>query len=279
MIPIRLLTIYLLATLATSAQGSIAESEQLQAAVSKGHRLGSEENGVEAVRALLDRGANINAKDGAGWSALMMASLEGLPRVVEVLLSRGADPNAQSVKGETALIIAAGCFIVRTRADLVRERGFGQDMRERQLNAPRAMVAALISHGANANAATEEGRTALMNAVMHGWIDVVNALLRAGVSINAKDKQERTAIDYVKATDLDLLHVLEAAGSLKRSGRSGRTVCDVQAALNDLGLRSGHPDCLWGASTADALRKFQQQRGLSISGELDPRSLEALKVR
>ena len=38
-----------------------SQSEQLQAAVSKGHRLGSEENGVAAVNELLDRGHNVNA--------------------------------------------------------------------------------------------------------------------------------------------------------------------------------------------------------------------------
>ena len=276
---IRLLAICLIAALATSAQPNTVESEQLQSAVSKGHRLGFEETGVEAVRELLDRGLNVNAKDGAGWTALMMASLEGLPKVVELLLNRGADPNTDSARAETALIIAAGCFIVRTRADLVSERGFGQDMRERQLNAPRVMVEALIEHGSKVNAATEEGRTPLMSAVMHGWMDVARALIRAGANVNARDKQGRMAMDYVNATDLRLVQVLQAAGSLKGSGRSGRTVCDAQAALNELGLRSGHPDCWWGTSTAEALRTFQKQRGLPVSGELDRRTLRALEVR
>jgi ankyrin repeat protein len=266
MVAIRLLAVGILAVFATPAQQNRIDSDQLQSAVSKGHRLGSEQYGVAAVEELLDRGLNVNAKDGAGWTALMMASLEGLPRVVEVLLNRGANPNARSNKGETALIIGAGCFIVRTRADLVFERGFGPDMRVQQLNAPRMMVEALVQHGADVNAATQDGRTPLMNAVMHAWVDVADALIGAGAHVNAKDNKGRIAMDYAQPTDVLLISLLRAAGSLRGSGHSGRTVCDAQAALNQLGFRSGHPDCWGGTSTADALREFLKKKGLRVSG-------------
>src|SRR4051812_33942427 len=75
MVAIRLLAVGILPVFATSAQQTRIDSEQLQSAVSKGHRLGSEQYGVAAVEELLDRGLNVNAKDGAGWTALMMASL------------------------------------------------------------------------------------------------------------------------------------------------------------------------------------------------------------
>ena len=254
-------------------------SEQLQAAVSKGHRLGAEERGVAAVNELLDKGLDVNAKDGAGWTALMMASLEGLPQVVNTLLARGADPNLRSKKGETALIIASGCFIVRTRGDLVLERGFAPDMNDRQLSAPRVMVEALLRRGAGVNAATSDGRTPLMTAAMHGWTDVMQVLIKAGANIHASDRQGRIAIDYANGSDASARATLLRAGSRGGTRRSGRTVCDAQAALNVLGLRSGHPDCWWGSSTAELVKKFQQQRGLPVSGELDDRTLKALGVK
>jgi hypothetical protein len=123
MVPKGLLSMVVFALYTATAQQTGTGSEQLQSAVSKGHRFGFEERGVAAVEELLNRGLNVNGKDSAGWTALIMASLEGLPKVVDVLLKRGADPNVRSKKGETALIIAAGCFIVRTRADVVAERG------------------------------------------------------------------------------------------------------------------------------------------------------------
>lgn len=199
----------------TDEKQASTDSEQLQAAVSKGHRLGAEERGVTAVKELLDNGLSVNARDRVGWTALMMASLEGLPDVARTLLSRGADPNIRSDRGETALIIASGCFIVRTRADLVQGRGFGPDMRVRQLNAPRTIAEALIRHGADVNAATEDGRTALMSAAMHGWVEVVRALIAANAKLNTKDRDGRLAIDYASPSDVRLLNILRAAGSLK----------------------------------------------------------------
>ncbi len=255
-----------------------SQSEQLQTAVSKGHRLGSEGSGVAAVNELLDRGLNVNAKDSAGWTALMMASLEGLPDVVQTLLSRGADPNIRSEKGETALIIASGCFIVRTKADLVEERGFRPEMRARQLSAPRMMVEALLSRRADVNAATKDGRTALMTAAMHGWSDVVKILIETNARINTRDGVGRIAIDYASPFDGQVRAMLVGAGALNPTGRSGRVVCDAQAALNALGLREGHPDCWWGSSTAGVVKKFQEQRGLPASGELDQATIRALNI-
>jgi hypothetical protein len=254
-------------------------SEELQAAVSKGHRLGAEDHGVAAVNELLDKGLNVDAQDGLGWTALMMASLEGLPDVVRTLLSRGANPNLRSEKGETALIIASGCFIVRTRADLVQERGFATDMRERQLSAPRMMVEMLLRRGAHVNAATVDGRTALMTAAMHGWVNVAQTLIEAGADVDAKDKLQRIAIDYASASDNAVRNTLLRSGSRKEMGRSGRIVCDAQAALNVLGLRTGHPDCWWGTATMESVRKFQKRRGLPVSGELDDATLQALEVK
>lgn len=276
---IRLSVISALALTAASAQQTSNGSEQLQSAVSKGHRLGAEDRGVTAVEELLDRGLDVNAQDSVGWTALMMASLEGLPKVVRTLLQRGADANVRSQKGETALIIAAGCFIVRTKADLAQERGFGPEMKVQQLNSPLLIVRELARHGADINAATKDGRTALMSAAMHGWRDIVQELIAAGAKPNATDTRGRNAIDYADPADSVLLAILRAAGPSKGSGRSGRTVCDAQAALNRLGLRSGRPDCWWGKSTADALREFQRRSGIRSSGELDGSTMRSLRIR
>ena len=59
------------------------------------------------VKALLSRGANVNAKDSAGRTALMFAVINMHFEIVEVLLSYGADVNSRAVDGGTALILAA----------------------------------------------------------------------------------------------------------------------------------------------------------------------------
>jgi ankyrin repeat protein len=62
---------------------------------------------AEAVKALLAAGADVNAKDADGNTALMAAAKKGRtpPETVKALLAAGADINAKNNKGETALMI------------------------------------------------------------------------------------------------------------------------------------------------------------------------------
>ena len=55
---------------------------------------------------LLARGARVDAQDGQGNSALMIASQIGWTEGVDLLLSRRANVNLPNVRGETALIVA-----------------------------------------------------------------------------------------------------------------------------------------------------------------------------
>jgi hypothetical protein len=67
---------------------------------------------VEVVRLLLSRGADVNAQDLYGESALMLAAKYGLPRVVRVLLDAGAD-----------LALRGGSEVRRTAAEWAEASG------------------------------------------------------------------------------------------------------------------------------------------------------------
>ena len=64
---------------------------------------------TETVRLLLDKGANVNAKDEDGGTALMFASVNGHTDTVKMLLKRGANPNitAKSSSGTVSALIYA----------------------------------------------------------------------------------------------------------------------------------------------------------------------------
>ena len=51
---------------------------------------------VEAVRRLLRAGADVNAQDDEGWTALIAAAQKGLAPVVELLLEEGADVDKKN---------------------------------------------------------------------------------------------------------------------------------------------------------------------------------------
>jgi ankyrin repeat protein len=57
----------------------------------------------DLVELLVDRGADVNARDGDGWTPLNLAAHEGVPETVAFLLARGADPSIASNSGRTPL--------------------------------------------------------------------------------------------------------------------------------------------------------------------------------
>ena len=60
-----------------------------------------------AVKALLTRGADVNAKNKKGETALMGAAWYGHTTIVEALLKAGADTDVKAKNGGTALLAAA----------------------------------------------------------------------------------------------------------------------------------------------------------------------------
>jgi uncharacterized protein len=61
---------------------------------------------LTVVSELIRRGADINSRDEAGFTPLMAACYNGHKDIVRVLLERGADPNIKNQSGRTARIIA-----------------------------------------------------------------------------------------------------------------------------------------------------------------------------
>jgi len=62
---------------------------------------------ASALKAALSAGAEANARDAQGWTALMHAANEGDALLIEPLLSAGANPDLRAPDGATALFIAA----------------------------------------------------------------------------------------------------------------------------------------------------------------------------
>ena len=67
--------------------------------------------GYEAVvRLLLEKRANVKARDKYGWTVLSMAAQGGHEAIAQLLLEKGADINAVDRSGRTALHMTANCW-------------------------------------------------------------------------------------------------------------------------------------------------------------------------
>ena len=67
----------------------------------------SYEDDVAAAAELIRKGADVNAANDLGVTALWLASQNGGAAMVRTLLDAGANPNAALLSGETPLMVAA----------------------------------------------------------------------------------------------------------------------------------------------------------------------------
>src|SRR5579862_4013066 len=153
---------------------------------------------VEAMRLLLDRGADVNIQNAFGSTALMWSASD--PAKVHLLLDRGADVNAVARSGRTALIVAAftnpSAEVVRALIAKGAKVGVMDSRHVTPLNAATfgndtATVRLLVEAGADIDTPdTFIGLTPLMNAAGNRNLEAVKLLVAKGAKVNAVSKTE-----------------------------------------------------------------------------------------
>lgn len=81
-----------------------------------GRRMASKQDYTVVVRSLSANGANVNAKDNNGSTALIRAVQVGDAKITSLLIQNGADVNAKNNKGQTALMYAYAFAYPRLKA-------------------------------------------------------------------------------------------------------------------------------------------------------------------
>ncbi len=162
---------------------------------------------LEMVKYLLDKCADVNAKDRYKKTALHWASEIGHLEIVQCLIKKRADVNAYNTQGRTALHLASivGHFKI---------------------------VQCLLSNGANVNSKVifflgirtswsppfleieldsqnwkEFKRTALHFASKKGHLEIVKTLIDNGADVNAKDNMGKRALHW--ASDAGCLQIVQ----------------------------------------------------------------------
>jgi ankyrin repeat protein len=145
----------------------------------------------EAVRMLIDAGADVNAKNSFDATALMWAA--GDPVKARILIEHGANVNAVSKMGRTPLIIAAGHDGASETVRLLLEKG--ADVRAKDSFDVTSLhtaagagdleiVRMLLDKGLDVNSTNKAGHTPLWMAVTSDNLALVKLLLAKGASVN-----------------------------------------------------------------------------------------------
>ncbi|EXA30920.1 hypothetical protein FOVG_17748 [Fusarium oxysporum f. sp. pisi HDV247] len=124
---------------------------------------------IEAVKMLLEKGADAAAATENGWTPLHLASKNGHLEIVKVLLEKGADVTAATEYGWTSLHQAS-------------EKGHLEIAR------------LLLEKGADVTAATEYGWTSIHQASEKGHLEIAKMLIEKGADARAADKYGSTPL-------------------------------------------------------------------------------------
>ncbi|GEM_PF-594365 len=131
-----------------------------------------------------------------GTTVLMAAALQGHLAMVQLLLEKGADVQAKDMNGATASDHAA----TKGHAEIVQLLK-GESVPNNRIisaasNGNTDLVQILLTAGANVNTKDTEGRTVLMLAVSHGHFFTAKVLLDRGADVNAKSNTGLTSLMY-----------------------------------------------------------------------------------
>ena len=162
---------------------------------------------VDIVRFLLDHGANVDARDNCGNTALHFAVSEGLLETAHLLLKQGADVNSQNNVGLTPLQRASqGELLIEPVRLLDHEPGADVDFQSDQgLTRLRPgmlrmgeeyldIIRLLLDNGANWNSRDNHGNTALHFAASKGHLETARILLKRSVEVDSQNYQGSTPL-------------------------------------------------------------------------------------
>jgi ankyrin repeat protein len=206
---------------------------------------------------LIERGANLNAANNRGGSALWLAAKNGREDFVELLARAGADVNKADNKGDAPLSVAANTNIAtmlierganvnatNTRGeskmwwvarkcseDLVEalaQAGADVNLADNKGNSPltvatNATIATmLIERGADVNAANNRGQSVVWRAALCSREDVVEVLLRAGVDVNTADADGNAPLSAASSATIATM-LIERGANVNATNKLGES--------------------------------------------------------
>ena len=154
---------------------------------------------AESVKSLVSQGADVDAPQGDGMTALHWAALNGHEEMARVLLSAGADHGAVTRNGDYAPLhlaarggkagVVKALLAAGDEVDRRTTTGAVTALHLASASGDLATISALLDAGAAVDAVEEAwGQTPLMFSAAAGHVPAIRALLEAGADVSVTSR-------------------------------------------------------------------------------------------
>lgn len=230
--------------------------------------LAAKHGNVDCCQLLLSKGADPLDRGPSGQNALMQAASSGDSDLVEFFIDKGIDVHAVDQKCNNVLAFSRTESCTR----LLIARGVAIDHRSASGYTPLMQVeakhwlescSALLAAGANVNAVTEHGDSALRCAIDAGSLPIVTLLLENNADCSLRFASRTMLIEAARVNSVDIsAALLQRKIDVNASDKDGNTALHVAS-------RSSN------AALVELLLKHQANPNQLTSSEVTPLALSA----
>jgi len=176
---------------------------------------------VNRIRLALKQGVNINAKNDANATALLIAAYRTNFEAVKYLVEHGADVNITNKNGNTPIGIVGWKTGNLEIMNYLIEHGADINLTNNNGDSPLGLlvwdtnnleaIKCLVEQKADVNIANNNGDTPLMDAAYLGKTKILSYLLSNGSDSNLKNKKSKTALDLARLQNKQVaIEILES---------------------------------------------------------------------
>eukprot|EP00928_Gymnodinium_smaydae_P081978 TRINITY_DN65407_c0_g1_i1.p1 TRINITY_DN65407_c0_g1~~TRINITY_DN65407_c0_g1_i1.p1 ORF type:complete len:397 (+),score=113.11 TRINITY_DN65407_c0_g1_i1:82-1191(+) len=163
--------------------------------------------GIDVVKMLESKKADLHARDINGWTALHHACRNGKTEVCQLLITLQADPTSKTSDKKTCLMLAA----IEGQVDLIKELFKFKQVRDQigdrdalgttclhfaVKDAGVEVTRLLLEHGAKVHSKDIDGKMPIMWACEHGKLECAKQLSKRSADVDSKDKSQKTPLLY-----------------------------------------------------------------------------------